>query len=122
MFPHPVSVSLFKPAFFSDGRFDQALLGDAMSIKRMSLPDSVARVVLIKAGQVLLSENRELEGLIQANETVQVTSIDPRSGRVLESQELRATGAGFSRAKALERMTDDLGKKARETLASTGRP
>lgn len=112
----PVSISTFKPAFFSEGVFGKAILGDAAALQRMSLPDTVARVVLIEAGHPTFTRHGDQEGLVRANQVVRVASIEPRSGRVITTVELRAEGAGFSNGKALQRLAEDLEKKARETL------
>lgn len=115
--PQPVSLALFKPAFYSDGVFTQALMGDAAALKRVRLPDSVARVVLIQADQPETTMDHDSEGLVQANQTISVTVIEPRSGRVLGHRTLQGQGAGFSNAKAMEKLKDDIRKKARESLA-----
>ena len=113
----PVSLALFKPAFYTEGLFTQALMGDVGVLKRMHLPNSVARVVLIQADQPETTKHNDMEGLVQANQTVRLAVIEPHSGRVLARKELLVQGAGFAKAKALERLREDLGKKAREGLA-----
>lgn len=116
--PQPVSVSLFKPAFFSEGLFENAIVGDSAALKRMNLPDTVARIVLIDAGQPTLTRQDALEGLVRVDQLIHVTSIEPKSGRIVGNRELRAEGAGFSREKALQNLSEDLSTKARSTLTS----
>jgi hypothetical protein len=117
MLPQPLSIAAFSPAFYSEGLFDLALLGDASVVKKLELPGSVEHVILIKAELPEFKRHSESADLVQASQDISITIIEPRSGITNSENSFQAQGLGFSNMVALNRLKQDIEEKLRRNIS-----
>lgn len=115
----PMSQRLFKPEFYSDGLFSQALRGDAEGLRQLHLEPRVKTVHLLQVSDpVIGAPNASLEGLIVARATATYRLIDPSNGGTLHSAQVPLVGQGFSTETAMAQLLADVGAKSSQFFAT----
>lgn len=100
--------SFFKPPFVLEGRARKLLAGDWNEATQLGLSKRVDYVVLGSAA-VAYSSSPQFEGLITANLQVELKCLNVVAQRVCGSQNVSTTGAGYTRAAALEKAVANAG-------------
>lgn len=109
--PKPISLTALKPAFYSDGLFSQALLGDISKIKALGLAGTLNSIYLFELSPVKMITHRDLQGLTQAMVEVHLTIIDIEKGQISVSETFDLEGKGFSPQRAQADLRLDIESK-----------
>jgi len=89
----------FRPAFLKDGLNEQLFGGAPTLVRRLSLGDVCAGVVVAKVSMTS-SGSTDVAGLFNSRLGVHVRLVSSANGSILTDFEVQAQGAGFSREAA----------------------
>lgn len=118
----PSTPGFFTPAFIEDGLFAKTFSGQSDAL--IGLPfTNITRSVVLGQQRVSYSTNSQLENLITANMTIDVSAISSSSLRSIFSTSVNASGAGLTlqgaRQMAQERCYSQLTNTAFASLTKT---
>ncbi len=109
--PHPVVLSLFTSAFYDEGIFKQAFLGNASKFRSLGLENKVDNIFLIDIGAIKYINHKEYEDSIQAKTSFNFLKIDPLTGAILNSKHINLEGIAFTTDEAFNNLTRDIEHK-----------
>jgi phosphopantetheinyl transferase (holo-ACP synthase) len=97
--PVQLAPSFFKPAFVSDGLFNDVFAGSSGLFKRLELPKSLDGLLLARE-KVQYSSDPSLENVITASMGLDVETLQIGSQAQSQTWTFNAAGAGFKQADA----------------------
>jgi len=109
--PKPITLTAFKPAFYSDGLFSQALLGEISKINALGLAETLKSIYLFEVSPAKTITHSDLQGLTHAMVEVQLTIIDIAKGQISVSSTFNLEGKGFSPQRAQADLRLDIESK-----------